>query len=520
MIGRQTKWRGAVATALGAIIVAAMSVEGAAPAVAQDAKETLRVAVFTKARTRGNVYDTPITSPGSYWWEAVYDSFVRLDDKGQILPQAAVSWENVNPTTWRVKFRDGITFNNGRKNDSANITAIFDYFLTEPGKVGGAIRTMKLASHRAIDAQTMEFVTQEPDPLVVAKFGAFYLADMKAFNEMGVAAFSSKPIGSGPYQVVSWNDQEMVATSNPQSWRPGKVRNLRINEVPEASARVAALESGQTDIVIIAGPDDIARIKAAGHTAVVSGAPLVNALALFTVDFTNKWGGKPPFADKRVRQAVNYAVNKDIIVSQFLQGITKVAAQPATPASFGYNPDLKPYPHDPERAKRLLAEAGYPNGFSIISETQVGNVVGGSEVLQLIAADLGKVGIKLEVRSVPQTQWAQLLSSKKWEGDMTQFSMFLAPPMDAALPFIYYGCNLPNTFTCIESLNPLLASQQKEMDRGKREAMLKELMRLSHDEALALYLYDGIDIFGVAKRVRGFNSWNRNPHYEAMAIVE
>ncbi len=492
------------------------------PAVAQDAKDTLRVSVFTKARTRGNVYDTPVTSPGSYWWESVYDSFVRLDDKGQILPQAAVSWENVNLTTWRVKFRDGLTFSNGVKNDSANVKAIFDYFLTDAGKIGGAIRTMKLASHRIVDAQTMEFVTQEPDPLVIAKFGAFYLAEMKAFNEMGVAAFSAKPVGSGPYAATRWDDTELVAVSNDKSWRPGKVRNLRITEIPEASARVSALESGQTDIVIIANTDDITRIKTAGHTAVVAAAPLVNSIAMFTIDFANKWnmGGKTPFSDKRVRQAMNYAVNKDAIVQQFLLGLTQVAAQPATPSSFGFNADLKPYPFDLVKAKQLLTEAGYPNGFSMIMETQVANVAGGSEVLQLMASDLAKIGVKLEVRGIPQTQWAGLLNSKKWEGDLTQFSSFVAPPMDASVPFIYYGCNLPNTFTCIEALNPLFAAQEKEMDRGKRETLLKDLMKMSHEEALQLYLYNGIDVFGVAKRVKGFNSWNRNPHYEAMSISE
>lgn len=494
--------------------------EPVAPAAAQDAKDTLRVSIFTKARTRGNVYDTPVTSPGSYWWEAVYDSFVRLDDKGQILPHAIVRWENVNPTTWRATFRDGLTFNNGVKNDSNNVKAIFDYFLTDQGKIGGAIRTMKLASHRIVDNQTMEFVTQEPDPLVIAKFGAFYLAEMKAFNEMGIAAFSAKPVGSGPYAAVRWDDTELVAISNDKSWRPGKAKNLRITELPEASARVSALESGQTDIVIIANTDDIARIKAAGHQAIVMGAPLVNSIAMFTVDFANKWnmGGKTPFSDKRVRQAMNYAVNKDAIVQQFLQGLTQVAAQPATPASFGYNPDLKPYPFDLVKAKQLLTEAGYPNGFSMIMETQVGNVAGGAEVLQLMAADLAKIGVKLEVRGIPQATWAGLLNSKKWEGDLTQFSSFVAPPMDASVPFTFYGCNLPNTFTCVEELNPLFAAQEKEMDRGKREVLLKELMRKTNEEAFQLYLYNGIDVFGVAKRVKGFNSWNRQPHYEAISI--
>ena len=139
-----------------------------------------------------------------------------------------------------------------------------------------------------------------------------YLADMKSFSEMGLEAFSSKPVTSGPYRVVSWNDNEMVAVPNPTSWRKGKVPNLKITSVPEPSSRIAALESGQTDIIYFAGPDDIPRIRAAGHTAVIDPAPYVAAVALFTEDFPNKFNknGKTPLADKRLRQAFNYAVNR------------------------------------------------------------------------------------------------------------------------------------------------------------------------------------------------------------------
>lgn len=491
-------------------------------AQAQSAEDTLRVAVFSKARTRGNVYDKPFTSPGSYWWEAVYDSFIRIDDKAQLLPQAAVSWQNVNPTTWHIRFRDGLTFSNGVANNSANVKALFDYFLTDEGKVGGVISTMDLASHRIVDNQTIELVTKKPDPLLMAKFGAMYLADMKAFTTMGIAAFSNNPVGSGPYKVTSWNDQEMVATSNEKSWRPGKVKNLRINEVPDVSTRVASVLSGETDIAITVNIDDIPTLRKAGHMAVVESAPLVNALAFFTEDFANKWkmGGKTPFSDRRVRQAFNYAVNKDAIVDQFLLGNTRVSAQPATPSTFGYNPDLKPYPYDLAKAKALMAEAGYPDGFPLIMETRVDNVVGGAEVMQIIAADLLKIGVALEVRAVPTPTWASLLNGKKWAGDMTQFSAFVAPPIDAATPFFYYACDYVSRFTCIESLNPLLAAQATELDRGKREAQLKELMRQSHEEAMALYLYDGIDVTGVAKRVQGFSSWHRNPHFEAISLAK
>jgi len=229
-------------------------------------------------------------------------------------------------------------------------------------------------------------------------------------------------------------------------------------------------------------------------------------------------GGKTPFSDKRVRQAFNYAVNKEALVNRFLGGVTSVASQPATSAAFGYNPDVKPYPYDPARARQLLAEAGYGNGMSLLMETQTQNFIAGGDIVQIVASDLAQVGVKIEVRPMIQAEFGNKLRNKKWEGVMTSLSMFLAPPMDPSAVFAMWGCKFAFVYTCVDELSPLLNASEVEMDRGKREAQLKELMKKSNEEALGLYLFDGVDITGVAKRVRGFKNWNRSLHYEAMSL--
>ncbi|MBM3502577.1 MAG: hypothetical protein FJX65_01770 [Alphaproteobacteria bacterium] len=508
-----------VSSVLGSALVLASLAAGGS-VLAQDARDTLRVAMYSKAPSRGNVYGVPNTWPSMFWWEAIYDSFVRVDDKTQLRPHAAESWELVNNTTWRVKFKPNVEFSNGRKNDAANVVAIFDYLHSEQGKSASIIRNVKLASYKALDANTVEFVTQEPDPLLVAKFAGFYTADMKAWAEMGLEAFTARPVTSGPFKVVSWNDNEMVAAAHDKSWRAPKAKNLRMTEVPEPPARVAALESGQSDIIINMGPDDIARIRGAGHQAIIDPAPYVVSLALFTEDFANKWnkGGKTPFADRRVRQAVNYAIDRNALVKDLFGGITEPSGQPAAPQTFGYNPDVKPYPHDPAKARALLAEAGYPNGFSILMETQTGAIPQGREVLQAIANDLGKVGVKTDVRSLPFAEWVGKLIGKKWEGESTSFSMFHSPMIDVSVPFVWYSCQAPQRFTCVEELEPLISAQAKEMDRSKRQAILRDLMKKSNEEALSITVMDGKDITGVAKRVRGFGLWHRVVLYENISV--
>jgi peptide/nickel transport system substrate-binding protein len=490
-------------------------------AAAQDARDTLRVAMYAKSVPRGNPWAIQNIWPSMYWWEAVLDTFVRIDEKGQLVPMAAEKWEIVNPTTWRLTFRKDMEFTTGRKNDAENVVKIFDHLASERGRVTNIAQTIKLASYKAFDSHTVEFVTAAPDPLLIPKLAQFYVGDMTAYAELGPDGFGNRPGSSGPYRVVSWNDQEMIGTVNEKSWRPAKIKNVRIVEIPEPASRLAALESGQMDLIINMGPDDVPRIRAAGHSAVVDGAPNIVSLALFTVDFPGKWnmGGKTPFSDKRVRQAVNYAINRDSMVKDFFKGMIAAASQPATPATYGYNPNVKPHPYDPAKAKQLLAEAGYPNGLSLLMEPIPANIIGGREILQIAAEDLAKVGVKVEINAMLFPAWSQLYNQKKWNGEMTSFSMILAPVMDASVPFsATYGCGHQREFTCIEELTPLVQAQAVEMDRNKRLALLQELMKKSNEESLSIMLFEGIDINGVGKRIKGFKNVHRVVHYDAMTI--
>ncbi|MBM3504180.1 MAG: ABC transporter substrate-binding protein [Alphaproteobacteria bacterium] len=497
-------------------VVAALGIM--APAQSQDARETLRVAMYTQTNTLGHVYGPNYIWPHMYWWEGSYDAFVRVDDKGQVQPFAIERWENVNPTTWRVTFRNNVTFWNGRTNDAANIGKIFEYLMTETGKAAGVLRAAKFSAYKVVGPQTLELVTPEPDPIFIPKLAAFYVIDMAAFNEMGVTDFSVKPVASGPFRVTKWDNQEQTSVAFDKSWRPAKIKNMRILHVPEAATRLASLQAGEIDVAYNMGPDDVPRIRAAGHTAAIESAPFVASIGLFTVDFAKKWpNGKTPFADKRVRQAANLALNKDALVGQLLGGLGKAAGQPAVPSTFGYNPDVKPYPFDPERAKRLLAEAGYGSGVNLLMETSA--VFGAAgDVFQVIASDLGKVGFNVTVQVLPFAERSRKFFGNSWAGDLTSFTSFFSPPQDASIPFSVFGCDLPNTFTCIPELTPLIQAQAKEMDRGKRLAQLQELMKRANEEALALYLFEGFDITGIAKRVGGYKNWNKAIHYESMTI--
>ena len=510
-----------LATAMAVLAVGSIELNNI-EANAQDARDTLRVGMYSRAPNRGNVYAGGSGVPSMYWWEGVFDSFTRVDDKAQIRPFAAEKWELVNPTTWRFTFRKDIEFSNGNKNNADNVVAIFDYLSTD-GKAASVWTTYggSLASWKKVDEHTVEFTTKVPNPLWAGSLARFYVADMKAWKDMGTEAYTAKPVTSGPWKPVTWTDSEGVFVAHDKSWRPGKIKNLRIIELQEQVGRVQALTSGQVDIVTNMNPDDMKTISAAGHIARADDAPNIMSFAYFSEDFSpdqKKWGGKTPFAKREVRQAANHAINREAIVKDLFGGITVPASQPANPNTFGYNPDVKPYAYDPAKAKALLAQAGYPNGFNMVAEVIVGAIANDKEIYSYMVDQMGQVGIKVDLRPLVFADWLKKLLGKSWEGEATGFSYLVDPMMDASQPFNWYSCTRPQRFICIEEHMPLIQAQATEMDRGKREAILKELMKRANEDALSIAVLNGKDIFGVAKRVQGFTNWNRVLVYENMSF--
>lgn len=505
-----------IRSAAAAVLAAAVAM----PAMAQSVSDTLRVGMYSKAPARGNPLAQGSGVPSMYWWEPIFDSLTRVNDKGQIVPHGASGWKLINDTTWHFTLRDDVIFSNGVKNTAQNVVKVYEYLRSEEGGSASVARDAKtLASIRAIDDRTVEFVTKKPDPLWPGTIVRIYSAEMGAFADLGKDGYAAKPVTSGPWKVVSWSDNEAVYTAHDQSWRPGKIKNMRITELPEQVARRQALEAGQVDLITNMAPDDIPIIEASGNVAVVSDAPNIMSLMLFSEDFTGKWkDGKTPFADKRVRQAANYAIDRKSIVENLFGGITVPASQPANPNTFGYNPSLKPYPYDTAKAKQLLAEAGYPNGFDMKAEVITGAIANDREIYTFVSQQLTEIGIRVELRPLQFPEWLNKLLQKKWEGQATGFSYLVDPQMDASTPFRWYSCNSTAVTICIPEHMELINAQATEMDRDKREKMLQELMVKAREDALSIPILLGKDIFGMSKRVKGFTNWNRILVYENMSL--
>jgi peptide/nickel transport system substrate-binding protein len=246
------------------------------------------------------------------------------------------------------------------------------------------------------------------------------------------------------------------------------------------------------------GPDQQGQIEAAGHHVLVRPEPSMINLAFILVKDS-------PLRDIRVRRALNHAVNKQNIVDTILNGEAKVASQTAPAIAFGYDPDLPPYAYDPELAKRLLAEAGYPDGFAMVSEIYAGTSTFAPLVYQQAAADLARVGVKLDVRIVPIPKYSRGLHQGEWDGTAFGVDYNTAPSFDALRGFYRHSCMWKAPWYCDPTIMPLLKEALGTFDLEKRRALTRQVLKHQRDQAPGLLLHDLVRYDAYSNRITGFD---------------
>ena len=482
------------------------------PATAQP-RDELRVGVWDLPPSRGNPFGGR-SVPSTFVWDAVYDPLVRIDESGAPVPVLATEWRVTDPTTWIFRLRPGVAFSNGTPMNADAVVATLEFLTTQAGRatpVGSELTN--LAGVRKVDDLTVEVKTTGPDPVLPNRLTLVSIVEPNLWRSGGAEGYAANPIGTGPYKVDSWGAGQVALSANPNAWRKPQLPKLRVLELPERPARLQALQSGQIDVAMGLSPDNMPAMRAANLQVVSTPAPQVMSIAFVTEGRDNS-----PFKDVRVRQALNYAVNKDVMAKELLAGLVRGTAQGATSAAFGYHPSLPAYPYDPERAKRLLREAGFPNGFTLVAEVTVDAFPADSEVYQQMAMDLDAVGVKTELRQIRFPEWLRKFTSNGWEGLAFGSSWNAAPYMDSIRPYTYMSCMKRPAHYCDPEVMPLIEASNAEFDREKRKAILLKLHEMTRDRPPALFLVEQVDVTGVSARVQGFRYTNRIVQYEAVTL--
>lgn len=486
----------------------------AGSAGAQTENKVIRVGTYSLPAALGNPYFSTPAVPQIYVLSAVFDTLTYVDMTGTATPGLAAAWKNIDRTTWQFTVRPGTQFANGEPLNAETIVANIQWFLSEDGQKTTGGRTFGyLASAQAVSPDTVEIKMKEPRPIFPKLTGAMYIVPPKAFRDTGIEKFSANPIGTGPYQPSQWTADSVKLAAFENSWRKPKTRNLEFSVLPELAARVQALVSNQIDIAIQLSTDDVRTVERAGHRVDVVASPLIQSLGLVTenpspgVDVT-------PIRDRRVRQAMNLAVDKEAISKDLLAGIFPASGQLVTPMAFGHDPSIKPYAHDPAQARRLLADAGYPNGFPFVAEVSAEF----ASTWQKMAQDLNAVGIRTELRTIPFSDFIRKFLGGGWAGGGFNLQLGTAPQLDAMEPMRWQSCRKQPAYYCNRDQMALLDQIDVEFDEAKRKAMLNRMLRELHDDAAVLYLVDQKDLHGVSSRLKGFANVNRVFKYEDMTI--
>lgn len=322
----------------------------------------------------------------------LWDTLVWVNDDFALEPRLAESWRLVNDLTWEFKLRSGVKFHNGEQFDAQVVKFSIERAASLEGSLETFASDVALDSVEIVDDDTIRIRTFEPAVSMPYELATIEMLPPGYYGEKTAEELAENPVGSGPYQFVSWDRENgLIMEADSDYWQGAPaIKTLVFRTVPELEARLAALANGTADLITGLPPD-----RAEAANTANSHLEAIESLGRIFVGIRFEEG--TPFADKRVRQALNYAVDANAIAEALLDGYGQRYGSWVNPPHA--NSSLEPWPYDPEKAKSLLAEAGYANGFATVMDTPVGRYYKDEEIAKAIAGYLAEVGIQVEVRS-------------------------------------------------------------------------------------------------------------------------
>lgn len=428
----------------------------------------------------------------------IYDTLVDVDSvTGEVVPQIAESWEVVSPTEYRFHIRHGLKFHNGEDLTASDVKFSLDRAISTPAVsyVVDFIGNVKVE-----DDYTVLVTTKAPYAPTLRNLAVPFAAIVpEDYVKANPDILKTAPVGSGPYKFVSWSQNEGVKLEAFEDYYAGapKTKYLEMKVIPEASQRTIALETGEVDLAYDLLVSDLKKVEEDKNLTLYT-AP---SLTCFYISFNMK---KAPFDNQKVRQAINYAIDRQLLVDTINQGTGSPADNIIAPAVYGYYPSGV-YEYNPEKAKQLLAEAGYPNGFTC--SLWVNNNQTRVEMCQAISEMLREVGITCNVEVM---EFGTFISrSTAGEHDMGYFG-WVTSTKDGDYTFYslehssQQGAAGNRSFIADPEVDALVEKGRTSTDDTVRKEAYKELaIKLKDIANNAPVIYTAITA-GSSSKVQGF----------------
>ena len=480
---------GLIATAL-ALVLSELS------AVPADAAPTGEVKIALAAEP--NTFDPHLTVGRNtqIFIVNVYDGLTARDAQGNLVPALAESWKRVNPTTWQFALRKGVKFHNGDDFNAESVKFTLDRAINPETKATIGSELSTIARTEIVDPFTVNVITKSPDFLLPVRLGELFglMLSPKHTNAMGKEVIATKPNGTGPFKLISWaKNERLMLEANENYWRGApKVKTIVVRPILEDAARIAALQAGEVDLIAPIPHVRIEELKR--NTKLV--IKTIPAPRIFHVTIDVR---KAPFDNVKVRQALNHAVDVNAILRSLYFGHGTRLATVVDKNALGYDPSVQPYAFDPARAKALLAEAGFPNGFETEFDSFTGSIADHSKPAEAIVGYLQKIGVKAKQNVFEfsafgprrvQNQTAPLFIYSIGNSYLEP-SWVIRWMTQGGLGMHYKNARLDEMLTRIEATD----------DRTKRAQQYSDVQKLLKDEAPFIFLFQADGVFGMSTRI-------------------
>jgi len=478
-----------------AVLAVVLGGPGNEPRVMAQARDTL---VVGGSESIGTLDPHATLSQSDYNVIAhVMDTLLEWDENYKLVPALATSFRAVNDKTWEFALRRDVRFSNGEPFNAETVKFNIDRILTEkPRIIAGGLDVIERAE--AVNEHTVRIVTKQPYPAIPRQAATIFMVPKGYVTSRGQAFVAQNPVGTGPWRFVRWQKgSEVVLEARTGSWRgTPKIRRLVFRELPETATRISALISGEVDIIQQVPPADIARIER-GRNLKVASVPSARGMYL---GFNAK---VKPWDDKRVRLALNYAIDKETLVRTILMGRAKILnGQVVTPEYFGYDPTLKPYPFDLARARQLLAEAGVTSASATL-DYPPGRYLLVDDVVQFLIAQLAQVGITAKANPMDFATFVSRFTTSRL--NELFFYGFAAPTLEADRILGFYESTNRYSYINNPDFDRLLNRARTTVNDAQRDALYHRASWLLRSDPPVVFMYQQPLITGMSARVKGWS---------------
>lgn len=426
----------------------------------------------------------------------MFDMLVFRDKDLNLVPWLATEWHMVDDHTWQFKLREGVEFHNGEPFNAEAVKFSIER-LINPETGSPIVELRHVTGVEVVDEYTVNIRTKDPDPLIPNKLTMFggVMVPPKYIQEYGDQHFALNPVGTGPFKFVEWRrDSHLVMEANENYWGGApEVPYLVFHSIPDDASRVAALQTGEIDITTNL-PADIVQV--------VERSPGIRAVSVpgLRVHYLYPDSRVEPLTNPLVRQAIAHAIDVDALIEAVLGGHGVRTDSMISSAMFGHNPDIPGYAYDPAKSRELLAQAGYPDGFSMKFHATAGTYMKDRDVALAVTAMLNEVGIRTELEILEYGTFVDHLVNDTMAE--LYFIGVLAWTLDGTsnmqADVLSTG---PYSRIRDSRLDELIFVAGTSMDQDTRFDTYQRIQEILHEEAYFVPLWTGNDIYGLNDRV-------------------